>query len=280
MAQPASPARTPRRRTGRALAPDELRAVWIYVQTILASLAVVLCGSWRPFSPAVADPFARADISASLAADDSADRLESGATLLPNAEAATAAVEAAWQARAPAAEKAAAVVRLSDEVRRLVPGAGQTLLIDPETLWLARCMYSESDLPHEQELVAWVVRNRVATGYRGRRTYRDVVLDPIQFSAFNYDSGRRGFYTSLMPASRLRGWRRTLAIAAYVRRAPWSRRPFPIGVRHFYSEVSMVGRRAPTWAIGQRPVRPDRLYPVDPFRFRFLALRESVRRAS
>lgn len=264
MARPASSPARPRRRPGRALAPNEVRAVWTYVQTVLASLAIVLCGSWRPFSPAVADPF-------SLAEGSAVD--EAGAPP-PAAEAVTAAVEAAWKAKAPAAERAAATIRLSNEIRWLVPGARDTLIIDPETLWLARCMYSESDLPHEQELVAWVVRNRVATGYRGRRTYRDVVLDPAQFSAFNWDSGRRTYYASLMPWSAAPGWRRTLAIAAFVRLAPWSRRPFPVGVRHFYSPVSMVGRSMPAWAIGRRAVQPDRLYPVDPYRFRFLALYE------
>ena len=33
--------------------------------------------------------------------------------------------------------------------------------ITPEILWLARAMYSETKRPHEQELVAWVVRNRL-----------------------------------------------------------------------------------------------------------------------
>ncbi len=56
--------------------------------------------------------------------------------------------------------------------------------LEEPTLWLARAIYSETKLPHEQELVAWVVRNRVETAYRGRRTYRAVVLDPYQFSAF------------------------------------------------------------------------------------------------
>lgn len=237
--------------------------MWIYVQTVLASLAVVLCGSWRPFSPAVADPFALA-----VAPDPAA--VARGTT-----EATSEAVVARWTSEAPAAERQAAVVRVSDAIRAIVPGAGQALVIDPETLWLARCMYSESNLPHEQELVAWVVRNRVATGYRGRRTYRDVVLDPEQFSAFNYDSGRRLYYASLMPGSRAPGWRRTLAIAEFVRRAPWERQPFGLGVRHFYSPVSMVGRRMPVWAVGQRAVRPNRLYAVDPYRFRFLALHEA-----
>ena len=162
------------------------------------------------------------------------------------------------------------------EIRALAPRPGETLPIDAETLWLARCIYSESDRPHEQELVAWVVRNRVATGYRGKRTYEGVVLDPKQFSAFNAGAPRRGFYLGLRPESQAPGWRRALLIAAYVRHAPWSRRPFDVRVRHFYSEVSMVGRRHPTWAIGETPVRPNRPYVLDPYRFRFLSLSREV----
>ena len=163
-------------------------------------------------------------------------------------------------------------VGLAGALRSLAPREGESLTIDSETLWLARCIYSESDRPHEQELVAWVVRNRVATAYRGERTYEGVVLDDRQFSAFNVGAPRRGFYTSLRPEDAPPGWRRALLIAAYVRHAPWSRRPFGVTVRHFYSEVSMVGRRHPTWAIGETPVRPNRPYEVDPARFRFLSL--------
>ena len=270
-----SPSARPRNgaRPGRQLAADEIGAVWTYAQTVLAALALVFCTSWHPSERVAAGAFAVAD--PALASHP----LPVNVTVLPNAERVSAAIEAAWRARASRVEQARSTVRLSDAVLALVPESGEMLVVDPETLWLARCMYSESNLPHEQELVAWVVRNRVATGYRGRRTYRDVVLDPQQFSAFNYDSGRRAYYASLMPWSPARGWRRTLAIAAYVRRAPWSKRPFEVGVRHFYSEISMVGKRAPVWAIGQRPVRPNRLYPVDPYRFRFLALREGVRQA-
>ena len=246
----------------------EVQAVWIYVQTVLASLAVVLCGSWRPAPAPVPALFVQDHgASESLELDVAEDAVPSP---LPSPTA---------QGEPPAdvhAAEAPQTVRLSDELRRLVPGAGQTLEIDPETLWLARCMYSESDLPHEQELVGWVVRNRVATGYRGKHTYRDVVLDPQQFSAFNADSGRRGRYVSLRPGDRAPGWRRTLAIAAYVRRAPWSYRPFSVAVRHFYSEISMGPKRHPVWAIGERPVVPNRLYAVDPYRFRFLALRSGI----
>jgi spore germination cell wall hydrolase CwlJ-like protein len=136
-----------------------------------------------------------------------------------------------------------------------------------DVLWLARVIYSETKQPHEQELVAWVVRNRVETAYRGARTYREVVLDPWQFSAFNNNSPKRRHYMGLAVDSRARGWQTAIAIAQDVIQAPAYERPFPVRTRHFYSERSMVGRSQPAWAVGQRPVSLDR--PVDPRRFRF-----------
>lgn len=143
-------------------------------------------------------------------------------------------------------------------------------LVDEETLWLARCIFSETKRPHEQELVAWVVRNRVETQYRGKSSYRDVVLDPMQFSAFNPGSRKRQYYTSLTPMSRVSGWQTALRIAHDVR---WSDaeswRPFSHRTRHFYSEQSMIGQRYPDWASGYKPVSPEREYVVEARRFRF-----------
>lgn len=141
--------------------------------------------------------------------------------------------------------------------------------IDTETLWLARCIYSETKRPDEMELVAWVVRNRVETSYRGRKSYRDVVLDPYQFSAFNPSSHKRWFYADLDPATQIRSWQRALAIAYTVRQAAPTYRPFPIKTRHFYSERSMVGRQHPEWALGKTPVMPNRDFAIDERRFRF-----------
>ena len=138
-----------------------------------------------------------------------------------------------------------------------------------EVLWLARCIYSESDRAHEQRLVAWVVRNRAETGYRGS-TYRDVVLEPRQFSAFNEPSSRRTHILSLTPHSLSRTWRRALAIALDVYKAPASQRPFHISTRHFYSPVSMKGGRTPHWAKNAEPLSSAGL-GVDPYRFRFFA---------
>lgn len=136
-----------------------------------------------------------------------------------------------------------------------------------EVVWLARCIYSESDRAHEQELVAWVVRNRVETHYRGT-TYRQVVLEANQFSAFNAPSKRRQHILNLDHQSSLRPWRRALKIALDVYQAPGSRRPFPKTVRHFYSPVSMAGGRAPHWADGDKALASARL-GVDRRRFIF-----------
>ena len=142
--------------------------------------------------------------------------------------------------------------------------------VSDDVLWTARCIYSETKRPEEQELVAWVIRNRVETGYRGKSTYEGVVLDRYQFSAFNPGSSKRRLYTSLTPDSDAAGWQKALEIAHEVVHAPAELRPFDERTRHFYSERSMRGGRTPAWARGKTPVRPAR-YRVDPRRFRFFS---------
>ncbi|MEM6328527.1 MAG: cell wall hydrolase [Bacteroidota bacterium] len=140
--------------------------------------------------------------------------------------------------------------------------------VSDDVLWLARCIYSETKRAPEQELVAWVVRNRVETEYRGRSTYEAVVLDPYQFSAFNPGSAKRRLFLSLHPHSDAQGWAQALEVAHTVYHATAADRPFDQKTRHFYSERSMRGGRTPAWAIGKQPVQPVRFRP-DPRRFRF-----------
>ncbi len=137
-----------------------------------------------------------------------------------------------------------------------------------EVLWLARAIYSETKQPQEQELVAWVIRNRLETGYRGKTSYRSVVLDPLQFSAFNPGSRVRKYYSSLQENSRATGWNAAIGIARRVATASPEARPFSPTTRHFYSERSMVGRKMPAWAVNKMPVK---LPQVDERRFRFFA---------
>lgn len=138
-----------------------------------------------------------------------------------------------------------------------------------EILWLARVIYSETKRPHEQELVAWVVRNRVETGYRGKSTYRDVVLDRYQFSAFNPNTRTRSHYASLDWNSTAPGFPRAVAIAATVATADREACPFSETTRHFYSRRSMIGGATPAWAMNMKPVMLDR--HVEPDRFQFFA---------
>lgn len=142
--------------------------------------------------------------------------------------------------------------------------------IDTETLWLARVIFSETKRVDEQALVAWVVRNRVETRYRGKRTYQSVVLDPYQFSAFSPGNEKRAFYAGLTPHSRVPGWQTALKIAHAVRHADSNYRPFSTHTRHFYSERSMVRMRPPRWAEGLVPVKIGySSIDVDVRRFRF-----------
>ena len=141
--------------------------------------------------------------------------------------------------------------------------------LDSETLWLARVIYSETKRPEEMELVAWVVRNRVETGYRGKASYQSAVLDPYQFSAFNPGGRKRTHYSSLTHDSSARGFDNALHIAYSVRHADANYRPFSINTRHFYSEQSMVGVRHPAWANGGRKVTPQRPFELEERRFRF-----------
>ena len=157
------------------------------------------------------------------------------------------------------------VIQLRPEILPVVPPSA----IDDETLWLARCIYSETNRPEEQELIAWVVRNRVERGYRNKHSYRAVVLDPFQFSAFNEDSPKSDMYKTLSVEHDIKGWTRALAIAYYVRHARTHYRPFSENTLHFYSEQSMVGRIMPDWARGAIPVDTPERYNLDEKRFRF-----------
>ena len=140
--------------------------------------------------------------------------------------------------------------------------------VNDDVLWLARCIYSETKRADEQELVAWVIRNRVETGYRGEHAYQDVVLDPYQFSAFNPGNPKRRLYTSLVPSEDSPAFVQALEVAHGVYYAPGSARPFPTKTRHFFSERSMVGGAHPNWSEGKVPVRPTG-FRIDPRRFRF-----------
>ena len=136
-----------------------------------------------------------------------------------------------------------------------------------EVLWLARCIYSESNLPNEQEHIAWVVRNRVETSYRGS-SYREVILEPLQFSIFNSNSPRRNYILGLNQNSTYSHWQKALQIALDVYEADPNKRPFSVKTRHFYSPISMEDNKAPDWAKSASPLN-SKDFNIDPNRFLF-----------
>lgn len=147
---------------------------------------------------------------------------------------------------------------------------------DNRTLWLARAVYSETDKPSEMRLVAWVVRNRVENTYRGHDTYKGVVLDPKQFSAFNEGNPLREYYMT-KPVSDAYGdgymndlWMRALEIADRVRRRSPVFRPFSKNTLYFYSQVSMPEwKQHPDWRPKFDLVQNRATRPITAHRFRF-----------
>lgn len=127
-----------------------------------------------------------------------------------------------------------------------------------EILWFARAVYSESEFTSEQRYIAWAIRSRVeSSNYPD--TYKEVVLQPHQFSGLNnYDQ----WYD--INISRDYGvgdnvWESALRVAEEVYDAPNNERLLPEGTTHFYSPVAV--RKTPKWAIGKNPVEtlPGRL---------------------
>ena len=76
--------------------------------------------------------------------------------------------------------------------------------------------------------------------------------------------------TPLAATSTAKGFQIALQIAHDVYHAPAYERPFERTTRHFYSERSMVGGKAPAWAAGKKPVQLAD-HDIDPRRFRFYA---------
>lgn len=120
-----------------------------------------------------------------------------------------------------------------------------------EILWLARVIYSETKRENEQVLVAWIVRNRVETGFRGD-TYEEVAKSPSQFSGLNSKDSNYWHNISRDYDSGGGKWKKALSIAEAVYYADNSLRPFPETVRHFYSPKGVSVD--PGWSADKKPV--------------------------
>lgn len=122
-----------------------------------------------------------------------------------------------------------------------------------QVLWLARAIYSETKKRPEMVSIAWTVRNRVDTGYRGN-TYKSVVLHHKQFSGLNKSNPHYEHHVGMSWEDRdsNTAWRNSLKVAIGVKQSLSYMRPFEKSVRHFYSPTATS---APNWAIGHKAVR-------------------------
>jgi hypothetical protein len=116
---------------------------------------------------------------------------------------------------------------------------------ESEILWFARILYSETKDSNEMRLIAWVVRNRVETNYRGN-TYQSVAQSKNQFSGLSPADPNYKINTTLDYDDTIPAWKNALSVAKEVFYAPDSERPFAQNVRHFYSPVSTS--TSPSWA--------------------------------
>ena len=136
-----------------------------------------------------------------------------------------------------------------DDAKQETPNASP--FEEQEILWLARGVYSETKNEEEMRLIAWVIRNRVETKYRGT-TYREVLLSERQFSGLHASSSEYKNNLSLgYDDMKNKDWRMALSVAKEIYTEDESLRPFPKTVRHFFSPALIDA--TPEWARKESP---------------------------
>lgn len=120
-----------------------------------------------------------------------------------------------------------------------------------EILWFARALYSETKREEEQILIAWVIRNRVESD-RFPDGYKEVVLQPKQFSGLNATDEQYFTNISRNYGENGPGWNSALDVAETVYRVSPAFRPFSSYVFNFYSPKSLT--HTPSWASEIDPI--------------------------
>ena len=122
-----------------------------------------------------------------------------------------------------------------------------------EILWATRTILSETKWPSEMVYIASVIRNRRDMHWRGAETVRDVVLDPMQFSAFNPGRKKRWRYINLeREHTHDYLWDAAWRAAEYAMTMPRSALPVGPCVTHFF--YPNVGRSSPRWPLRMEQV--------------------------
>lgn len=148
-----------------------------------------------------------------------------------------------------------------------------------ETQWLKLGMASETNLVHEFKYIGWCIKSRVIGRNRFPNTYRDVILQPKQFSYFNPWTGQDVLDDTELYNLALQGYAGKIlkaneGILEYGARviinSNWWDAPFGLDVTHYYSPISMVPKfKPPSW---MKQAKYSFTPPgVDPQRFVFAA---------
>jgi hypothetical protein len=116
-----------------------------------------------------------------------------------------------------------------------------------EVLWATRTIISETKNASEMIFIGNVIRNRVDLNYRGRKTVRQVILDPYQFSAFNPNRNSRRKYINMTEKHVSDSlWAKAWKAARFTMTAP--REVLPLSnpcINHFAHQKRVVDK--PDW---------------------------------
>ena len=118
-----------------------------------------------------------------------------------------------------------------------------TTLLNTNLLHLAKTIYGEARGESIETMLAvgWVIRNRLQAGRYGS-TYKDVVLQPKQFSCWN-ESDPNYRLIKGMPKGRL--WEVCIGVAIVVMQSMERHNPVK-GVKHYYDKS--LDSNPPYWA--------------------------------
>lgn len=122
-----------------------------------------------------------------------------------------------------------------------------TAATSEDVLWLSRVLYSETRKPLEMYYIAHVVKNRVETCYRGECSYKEVALDPYEFSAFNPNRKSR-YYLMQLNSNNARDPARWAAAKQIALNTYLDNHDPTNGGTHFFAQVSMRNYGYPDWA--------------------------------
>lgn len=115
--------------------------------------------------------------------------------------------------------------------------------LNSDLLYLAKTIYGEARGESIETMfaVGWVIRNRLKVERYGN-TYKDVVLQPKQFSCWNKDDPN---YKVIRGVIKGRVWEVCIGVAIIVMQSAEKHNPVP-GVRHYYDKS--LDSNPPYWA--------------------------------